>query len=542
MSRPMRKAGAVAVLAITLMTATVPTAAEPAAALPVELQYVPTDALAFVHADAEALLGSALGRTFLKAKLPMLDAELKDVSDKFGLTLADLRTVTAFMPDVGNRPGFGFVLTTLKPYDREKIVGQVEKLADEEMAKFENKDNVLRVEFEGEKFYIDLTDPKRIVIGLNLGADPKADPKRKAGVHSPTLAEKNAVLLGGFNFTLLPDELRREVGNDLPRELRPLQGLLGADSATLVGRLSLKELTATATVRSPDKETAARVEKALGGLRAEIGKAIDFVEEELKVVEEVGDDVKEYRPLLTVARAALKAANITTNGTTTTATATVPTDAPFGPFAELLAGARQTKLAAEQNNLKQLMLAMHNYHDAMGAMPAVYTTGEKGKPLLSWRVAILPYIEQDHVYKQFKLDEPWDSEHNLKVVKDHPMPAVFLHIADKADDKKTRYRVFTGNDAGLDVDKKLTLVGITDGTSNTVAIVTAAEAVPWTKPEGIAFDPKKDVTPLLKFLGGRSNVTMFDGSVRPLRKGIKEETLKAMLTRSGGEIIPLDDD
>ena len=86
---------------------------------------------------------------------------------------------------------------------------------------------------------------------------------------------------------------------------------------------------------------------------------------------------------------------------------------PEGPPAER---------ARSMNNLRQLMLALHNYHDAHGHFPTDIRDKD-GKPLLSWRVHILPYIEQENLYRQFKLDEPWDSEHNKKLVKS--MPKVF---------------------------------------------------------------------------------------------------------------------
>ena len=74
------------------------------------------------------------------------------------------------------------------------------------------------------------------------------------------------------------------------------------------------------------------------------------------------------------------------------------------------------------NNLKQIGLAMHNYHDARGRLPAAYTVDKDGKPLLSWRVLILPYTEEAALYKEFHLDEPWDSEHNKNLIA--RMPAV----------------------------------------------------------------------------------------------------------------------
>src|SRR5205814_7143349 len=116
--------------------------------------------------------------------------------------------------------------------------------------------------------------------------------------------------------------------------------------------------------------------------------------------------------------------------------------------------------------------------------PAIY--GKDGKPLLSWRVAILPYIEQDQLYKQFKLDEPWDSDHNKKLL--DKMPKTFEIPEAKAKPGHTFYQVFTGPETvfPLDATKKLRFpASFTDGTSNTLAIVEAANPVPWTKPEDI---------------------------------------------------------
>jgi RNA polymerase sigma factor (sigma-70 family) len=73
-----------------------------------------------------------------------------------------------------------------------------------------------------------------------------------------------------------------------------------------------------------------------------------------------------------------------------------------------------------RNNLKQIGLAMHTYREAHGRFPAPAILGKDGKPLLSWRVAILPYIVEDGLYQSFKLDEPWDSPHNKRLLERMP--------------------------------------------------------------------------------------------------------------------------
>src|SRR5207253_8597338 len=134
------------------------------------------------------------------------------------------------------------------------------------------------------------------------------------------------------------------------------------------------------------------------------------------------------------------------------------------------------------NNLKQMALAMHNYADVYrGDMPAHAIYSKDGRtPLLSWRVAILPYIEQDALYKQFKLDEPWDSEHNKKLIP--LMPKLYAVPAAPLKPGETHYRVFVGGGALFDLAKPVRLVDTTDGTSNTLMVVETADTVVWTKP------------------------------------------------------------
>src|SRR5262249_40256468 len=107
--------------------------------------------------------------------------------------------------------------------------------------------------------------------------------------------------------------------------------------------------------------------------------------------------------------------------------------------------------AQSANNLKQIGLALHNYHDTMGNFPPAAIVDEQGNRLLSWRVAILPYIEQVELYKQFKLDEPWDSDHNKKLIA--KMPKTYALPNKMSKPGETHYRVFVGNGALFDWDQ-----------------------------------------------------------------------------------------
>ena len=185
------------------------------------------------------------------------------------------------------------------------------------------------------------------------------------------------------------------------------------------------------------------------------------------------------------------------------------------------------------NNLKQIGLAFHNYHDVNNGLPPASIVDKKGKPMLSWRVMILPYIEQDNLYKQFKLDESWDSEHNKKLI--DKMPPTYAIPSKLAKPGMTHYRVFVGNGAMFDWVQGAGFNSVSDGLSNTWMAVEAEEGVPWTKPDELEFDPQKDLPKLGKFFKGGFNVLYGDGSVRFYKK--VPQSAKAMITKSGGEVF-----
>jgi hypothetical protein len=171
---------------------------------------------------------------------------------------------------------------------------------------------------------------------------------------------------------------------------------------------------------------------------------------------------------------------------------------------------------------------MHGYHDVFNRLPAAAIVDKDGKPLLSWRVAILPYLEQEALYKQFKLDEPWDSPNNIKLL--DKMPRIYGPPGDK-----TVYRVFTGPGTVFDGKQGLKLTAIPDGTINTIIVVEAQEAVPWTKPEEL---PYADKDPLPK-LGGKEGfvVLMCDGSVKTFRADYNVQQMRYAILRADGNVI-----
>ena len=187
------------------------------------------------------------------------------------------------------------------------------------------------------------------------------------------------------------------------------------------------------------------------------------------------------------------------------------------------------------NNLKQILIAMHGYHDAHKRFPPRAVFDKSGKPLLSWRVLLLPYLDEEGLYKQFRLDEPWDGPHNKKLIA--KMPQCFRSPASEAPPNTTTYLVPAGKGTLFEGTKGLSVRDVRDGTSNTVMLVEAgdAEAVPWTKPDDFEVDPSDPKKGLVGSWPDGFLLGLADGSAQFVPASVDPAVLKAVFTYRGGE-------
>jgi hypothetical protein len=198
--------------------------------------------------------------------------------------------------------------------------------------------------------------------------------------------------------------------------------------------------------------------------------------------------------------------------------------------------------------MRGIGVALQSYHEVYGELPPAVVRDKDGKPLYSWRVALLPFLEENQLYTQFKLDEPWDSEHNKRFLE--PTPHCYRpHLGGNDAPGLTRYQVLVGPGTAFERDG-LTWDDFPDGLSNTLLMVEAGAPVPWAKPADLTYDPARPLPPLGGAFGKPVHFLCYelwrnpgfiagfaDGSARFIRSDTAEKTIRGLITRNGGEKV-----
>jgi hypothetical protein len=186
--------------------------------------------------------------------------------------------------------------------------------------------------------------------------------------------------------------------------------------------------------------------------------------------------------------------------------------------------------AKSHNNMRQLGLAMHNYHSTYDSFPPANLGSQPGRPQLSWRVAVLPYVEEDFLYRRFDQNAGWDAPQNKPFAQS--MPRLFVHPEQELPTRseRTHYQVVVGPDTLFEAGSPHRISEAIRGTSNTIMMVEATEPVIWSKPQDVNYSESQ---PLPKFgVTSRGfNVVLADGSVIYFDKGTDEKVIRDMLKR-----------
>jgi hypothetical protein len=519
--------------AVLLLVAS-PTAA--ADKLPPELALVPPDAAAFVSVRGDRVIGPvfAAAPLFGDGKDPGL---LSDFERRWlGFPAGEVERVTAVYPTAPTResPLPVFIVTRSKPVDRVAVLRKLQAhpvTARDPFGKEATGRGLFDLQYGGRFAFLGdrsllLTD-RANTPGLLKMIDRKPDPAAEAPL-GPALAaaagDKNVLAAGATGVAF------KALVGAWPARDRDFAALGRALTVTVVADLE-PDLRAAVRAEFADPVTAREGQAALTALA---GWAADFLKDRAAGSEKTDAE------LARLALAALGAVGQPRReGKAVTAAVRMKADdvAALGRAATARVQLSADRLRSS-NNLKQIGLAIHNVHDTYGEFPFAARNTKWVHPGLSWRVALLPFIEQDNLYKQFKLDEPWDSEANKKFI--DKMPRVFAPPKGvEAKPGHTFYRMFDGPGT---VFRMKSIVDIMDGTSNTLMVVEAGEPVIWTKPDEPEFDPKKPLPKLGGHFADGLNVLFADGSTRFLRKSLDEKTLKALITADGKEDVSLGKD
>jgi hypothetical protein len=193
--------------------------------------------------------------------------------------------------------------------------------------------------------------------------------------------------------------------------------------------------------------------------------------------------------------------------------------------------------------LRQIALGLLNYESAKRQLPPASSfmyfanrQRQRSKYPHSWRVEVLPYLEEQVSHDEYHYDEPWDSEANKKILSH--MPSVFRSAADPdPKSSNTSVFVFTGPGTIFDGEEGTKLRTIADGTSKTILLVEAKRPVPWTKPDDIPYDADKPLPKLERWWPDRILMAMADGSAMTVSTDVDEVILRAHITRNGNEIV-----
>jgi prepilin-type processing-associated H-X9-DG protein len=523
-----------------------------------DLALVPTDAVGFVHVRAKDLwktdLFAGFRQTFEKAgpkAMAALDAQ-------FVPKISTFERATGFLLlDERQHPLPFLVLRFTAPFSAAEVVKAY-------MPDAEKTIHAGRTVYHGERLNLDLyfPDDRHIIVspaGSMTAFLRHESPRTGPLSYGLKLAASGKPVTAALNVSALP--IPPGALKDLPAEA---MAVLNADHVTLsldlatAARVDLvagyKNADQAAAAEKAILALAAYARKELASLKAEIEKKVfEPRTKGHRTLDELPEAVFSVFALGAVNHADDLLANpgaiVKRNGADLTASVTLPKELVVGVSgvaavgtALLMPAVAKVRMSAARmqamNNLKQIALAMHNYESTYGHFPHDILDKD-GKPILSWRVAILPFIEQDNLYKQFKLDEPWDSDNNKKWSE----VAIKVFMSPQADPTTppgmTHHKVFSGPGAAFEKGKKIKFTDFLDGTSNTILVVEAGEPVPWAKPGDISFDPKKALPKLaLPGVEDLVNVAFADGSVRVLKMSdIDEKKLKALITRDGGEVI-----
>jgi hypothetical protein len=506
-------------------------------ALLTNLDLVPDEAAGFATVRFGHWWNGPAGKK-VRQQLASLDPD-RMVEKTLGVPPADVERVTVVV--LWPKEVYAVVSTT-KPVDQAKVrtnfLPTSTQKSEGGKTYWAATSGPLAVHFPGDRLF---------VVGFTPNALPEFFKKAVTGKAGKTweeargLADKHLVV-ASVRHALKDFLLMAGAEKEPPPEVRPYLALLEAPALTFTGDLG-DDLNLSLRLKYPDAAKARQGEKAARQLLQEARRQLAREKSKVRsgqMGEVVASTFNLFEALIRTVKVDRKELVVRLGLETETSSLAGPVGQLVGAVEKVRGAANRTM---SQNNLRQIALAMQNFHDTFRGLPlpAAGPNPFDGKPLLSWRVHLLPFLEQVELYKKFHLNEPWNSEHNKKLLP--LMPKVYEPVGGvkTKEPYSTFYQVFTGPQTPFFGTRRFGFANFTDGTSNTFLVVEAKEAVPWTKPDDLPYQPDKPLPKLGGLFPEGFNAALADASVRWIPRRTSEKTIRAAITPQGGETIQWDE-
>lgn len=460
---------------------------------------------------------------------PFLGELFEDAKKNAGFDPRDIESVLVAADPAQQR--FAAVIRFSKPIDSELVVSKMLKEGHE------------KATHNGAEYYRNsaMTNPsahfpndKTVVLGL------EADLQRMMG--KPAASSELITRLKGldlshdfagtFVMSGLPEQIRSQMKrNPIPQPFTPLGEVPDLVTAVTIGAKLVDSLELNVILSTKSERDGSRLQQIVGP-SVDLGKGL--AAQQLGQLPPQASQV--VKPILDSITSQVQGSDVHISLKAEAAGATGMLTALLLPAVQQARAA--ARFTVQRNRFKQIGVALHNYHDSHQQFPVASDAIKRdanGKPLLSWRVHILPFLEEGVLYRQFKLDEPWDSAHNMKLIKE--MPEVYFTEHNREAGKTTVQAPVT-EDSVFGGIRPVRIRDMTDGLSNTIIVVNtkAEHAVQWTKPADLSVNAESPVSGLEA--GIRGFLVLFgDGSTRAISPDLEANMYMNLFNKSDGNAI-----
>ncbi len=502
--------------------------------------FMPEASLGLVHVN--------IADTFKDPSMKFYPTELIQAvgEDELGFNPLMIKSIDIAVGMPGpNGPAFGGVVTLTEPVTIEQLNPNF-------------IDPSQKVSVKGKDFYPFVSQREAVLHQIDsttylIGTQPFVQ-LMLAGPHTPNRVVKFAEMVNASqaNSLVIIDTLSlrplmegglEQVGEEMPPQVANSLSTLAASTDMVAIRVQVSSQTLQLLFQGADESTAIKIETSLNDLFA-FGKAMALQEIEANFS---GDSKEDLAMKAYINRISGEIVNMLKPKRTNNRVICQLSMKDQGQFVTLGIGTglllpaiqaarASAQRVSSQNNLRQIAIAILNYEATYGKLPANIVDDETGEPLLSWRVAILPFIEEQALYEEFHLDEAWDSPHNMKLLA--RMPQSLVSPGEPVDEGYSNYVSPTGEGIGV---LGLQMRDMTDGSSNTISVlqVPGIASVPWSAPQDLPISEDQPLEAWNSVGAVKIEAAFSDASVRTITTQIDPEQFWGMLTPAGGELLEL---